>query len=71
MRYVNGMRTIATAALVATIAGCAAPRPMSPEEARAREECALEAAKVSGYDWIDAGLRRGEVRARCLRLKGF
>lgn len=64
-------KTIAALILTATLAACGTPRAISPEEARARDECALEAAKVSGYDWIDAGLRRGEVRARCLRLKGF
>ena len=64
-------KSIAVLALTVTLAACAAPRAMSQEEARAHEECALEAAKVSGYDWIDAGFRRGEVRARCLRLKGF
>lgn len=64
-------KTIAALFLLATLAACATPRAMSPEEARARDECALEAAKVGGYDWIDAGLRRGEVRARCLRLKGY
>lgn len=51
--------------------GCAAPRAMSPAEQRAREECALLAAQAGGFDIWDAALRRAEVRARCIRMKGF
>jgi hypothetical protein len=51
--------------------GCAAQRPMSGAEMRAREECALLAAQAGGFDIWDAALRRAEVRMRCIRMKGF
>lgn len=63
--------TLIPLALAAALSACAAPRPMSDEEARARDECELEAAKVGSVDWMDAALRRGAVRTRCLRLKGY
>lgn len=34
-------------------------------------ECEHEAAKVSGYDWIDAAFRRAEVKNACMRLRGY
>ena len=57
---------------VLIVAGCAPARPLSMAEQRAIEECEYEASKVSGgFDWIDAVMRRTEVKHRCLRLKGY
>lgn len=41
------------------------------ERQRDFKECELEAAKTNGYDYIDAILRRGEVKRMCIELKGY
>jgi hypothetical protein len=65
------VKKLALAALALSLSACAAERPMTAEEMRADNQCRYEAAKVSGYDWIDAALRRAEVRERCMRAKGY
>jgi hypothetical protein len=62
---------IAAASAVLIITACAPPPSLNGPELLAREQCDAEAAKVGGYDWVDATLRRSEARERCMRLKGF
>lgn len=41
------------------------------EERQDKLECKLEAAKVTGYDWIDAASNKREVEQLCLEVKGY
>ena len=34
-------------------------------------ECQYEAARTSGYDWVDATLQRAEVLNRCMSMRGY
>ena len=52
-----------------TVSACATRPPMTPEEQRISDECKYEAAKVSGYDWIDAIIQRDNVYKQCMALR--
>lgn len=60
---------LATAALIALAACQTQPTAMSAAAYDAKLACDLEAAKVSGYNWIDAASRRNEVRNLCLQQR--
>ena len=65
-----------TACTAILLAGCAARGEWDPIAAKvplneALAECRFQRAKVSGYDWVDAALRRSEVMDACMLKYGY
>lgn len=61
--------------LALVLSACAAPytkEGISDEQRRQDYlDCKLEAAKVSGYDYIDKIMNQNDVKKACLEAKGY
>jgi hypothetical protein len=75
---IPSMNKLLLSFVVATLAGCAAPKPMvnvagtSPTQ-QETAECELEAMKATAniLNVMEAGWMKAEIRRKCLNVKGY